>query len=166
VRKLGCQSRNHIDCDVENELWECAKCHRKFCYQDGGADDLPDYCDDCWRMAHLPGSGEALGSSTTRAPKVWHTFRTTARDTANNFTSGTAELIVTDGRGYLWLGDSNGVLVGWIDGKELDVIARRWLDLRSLRNRKKEAARFVRIRRWQDKQLRNAASKPVTPTGM
>lgn len=158
MRKRGCQSRNHIDCDVENELWECDSCHRKFCYRDGGADDLPNYCDDCWYLAHLPRRDKA-GSGLNGSPNLWHTFRITARDFNNNYTNGTAELVVTDGKGYLWLGDSNGALLGWIDAKELNAIAKKWLELRSSQGRKKDAARLGRIRRWQDKQLRNVASK-------
>jgi hypothetical protein len=153
VRKHGCQSRNHIDCDVENELWECAKCHRKFCYLDGGADDLPDYCDECWHLTHLSEwDGKEIDAGGSKQ-KIWHKFPIVAKDTAANYTSGIAEFIVADGKGYLWLGDSKDTLLGWIDGKEMDMIARKWLYLRSKEGRKTESARFERLRKWQDEQL-------------
>jgi hypothetical protein len=154
MRKRGCQSRNHIDCDVVNQLWECSKCHRKFCYRDGGADDLPDYCDECWYLAHLSERNEQAIDSKDAKPQVWHRFRLVAKDTSANYSTGIAELIVVDGKGYLWLGDAQDTLVGWIDGKEMDALARKWLYLRSKQGRQTESARFKRIRKWQDEQLR------------
>ena len=45
-RILGCQSTNHAAC--KGELWECRRCHKVICWEEGSADDLVDLCDDCW----------------------------------------------------------------------------------------------------------------------
>lgn len=44
-RILGCQSTNHAIC--KGELWECERCHKIVCWEEGST-DLPDVCDDCW----------------------------------------------------------------------------------------------------------------------
>ena len=45
-RIVGCQSTNHTVC--YGELWECERCHKIICWEEGCADDLVDVCDDCW----------------------------------------------------------------------------------------------------------------------
>ena len=45
-RIFGCESTNHIVC--KGELWECERCHKKVCWEEGSATDLVDLCDDCW----------------------------------------------------------------------------------------------------------------------
>jgi hypothetical protein len=44
-RIVGCQSTNHMSC--KGELWECERCHKIICWEEGSA-DLPELCDDCW----------------------------------------------------------------------------------------------------------------------
>jgi len=44
-RILGCQSINHTSC--KGELWECERCHKIVCWEEGST-DLPEVCDDCW----------------------------------------------------------------------------------------------------------------------
>lgn len=156
MRKRGCQSANHIDCDVDNELWQCTKCHRKFCYRDGAADDYLDYCDDCWGLAHLADRQDEKDKATMAESKKWYAFSFTAKDTANDFSTGTAGLIVAEGQGYLRLGDAENMLVGWISGDELDALVAKWLYLRSAPSRKSERARVDRIRELQDKQISKA----------
>jgi hypothetical protein len=104
---------------------------------------------------------EKRDSSGRPEPKVWNAFPILIRDSANDYVTGTAELIVANGNGYLWLGDDNDALLGWISEKQLDAIARRWLHLQSARGRKTESARFERIRRWQDRELRRIMQKSV-----
>ena len=153
MRKSGCQSRNHFDCHVENQLWECVKCHRKFCYADGGADAFPDYCDDCWHFAvSLQEGFEEKQKADNPDSKSWKEFPVMVRNTANNYANGSAELIVVNGKGYLWIGDSNGFLLGWVSSNQLDAISKEWQELRSEDGIRKQSARFDRIRR---KQIRN-----------
>jgi hypothetical protein len=45
-RIAGCQSINHVTC--RGEHWECRRCHKVICWEEGSADDLVDLCDDCW----------------------------------------------------------------------------------------------------------------------
>ena len=45
-RIVGCQSTNHSVC--QGELWECERCHKIVCWEEGCADELVDMCDDCW----------------------------------------------------------------------------------------------------------------------
>lgn len=44
----GCQSANHTECEPETEeLWECDRCRRSFCWGEGHANHRPEMCDDC-----------------------------------------------------------------------------------------------------------------------
>ncbi len=45
-RIVGCESENHISC--KGELWECERCYKIICWEEGYADNLVDLCDDCW----------------------------------------------------------------------------------------------------------------------
>jgi hypothetical protein len=45
-RIVGCQSTNHTFC--KGELWECERCHKKVCWEEGST-DLLNLCDDCWQ---------------------------------------------------------------------------------------------------------------------
>ena len=45
-RIIGCESENHTSC--KGTLWECERCHKIICWEEGHADDLPELCDDCW----------------------------------------------------------------------------------------------------------------------
>jgi hypothetical protein len=44
-RIIGCESKNHTSC--KGELWECERCHKKVCWEEGST-DLLELCDDCW----------------------------------------------------------------------------------------------------------------------
>jgi len=44
-RIIGCQSKNHTAC--KGELWECERCHKIVCWEEGST-DLIELCDDCW----------------------------------------------------------------------------------------------------------------------
>lgn len=44
-RIVGCESNNHSSC--KGELWECERCHKKVCWEEGST-DLLELCDDCW----------------------------------------------------------------------------------------------------------------------
>lgn len=50
-RMQGCQSTNHINC--HGELWQCGKCGKTVCCNEGSDDD-PDLCDDCWAKKDSP----------------------------------------------------------------------------------------------------------------
>lgn len=163
MRKHGCQSRNHIDCDVDNELWRCVNCHRKFCYRDGGADDLPDYCDDCWSLAHRH-EFPVEDDQNDLEPETWHEYPVVFRNSANAFSTGIAKFVVAKGEGYMWLGDAEGKIVGWMDGKQFDAIAKKWLFLRTAQGKKKEATRFDRLKKWRDKQLWKRLQEPINPS--
>jgi len=52
-RIVGCQSTNHSEC--KGELWECERCHKIICSEEGYADDLVDVCDDCWYDIRVSG---------------------------------------------------------------------------------------------------------------
>jgi len=53
-RIVGCQSTNHVTC--KGELWECQRCRKKICWEEGLADDLVDLCDDCWYDVRVLGN--------------------------------------------------------------------------------------------------------------
>ena len=41
------------DCNFgEDDKFICDTCGREVCYCQGGADDMPDTCTDCWADAH------------------------------------------------------------------------------------------------------------------
>ncbi len=50
-RIVGCQSTNHTAC--RGELWECERCHKIICWEEGST-DLPELCDDCWCDVRMP----------------------------------------------------------------------------------------------------------------
>lgn len=52
-RIVGCQSTNHSSC--KGELWECERCHKVICWEEGHASDLPELCDDCWYNVRVLG---------------------------------------------------------------------------------------------------------------
>lgn len=62
-RIAGCQSTNHTEC--KGELWECKRCHRKICWEEGYADDLVDLCDDCWYDIKVLGHELSIGIMST-----------------------------------------------------------------------------------------------------
>jgi hypothetical protein len=62
-RILGCQSTNHTMCT--GELWECERCHKKICWEEGFADDLVDLCDDCWYDIRVLGHELSIGAVST-----------------------------------------------------------------------------------------------------
>lgn len=62
-RILGCQSTNHTVC--KGKLWECERCHRKICWEEGSADDLVDFCDDCWYDIKVLGHEFSIGVTST-----------------------------------------------------------------------------------------------------
>jgi len=51
-RIVGCESTNHTSC--KGELWECERCHKKVCWEEGSA-DLIDLCDNCWHDVLVSG---------------------------------------------------------------------------------------------------------------
>jgi hypothetical protein len=62
-RIVGCQSKNHTVC--KGELWECERCHRKICWEEGSVDDLVDFCDDCWYDIKVLGHEFSIGVTST-----------------------------------------------------------------------------------------------------
>lgn len=34
------------------ETYECVGCHKEVPWSNGGANDMPEHCDDCWAAAH------------------------------------------------------------------------------------------------------------------
>lgn len=62
-RIIGCQSTNHTVC--EGELWECHRCHKIVCWEEGCADDLIDLCDDCWYDIQVLGQKLSIGNVST-----------------------------------------------------------------------------------------------------
>ena len=56
-RIVGCQSTNHIDC--KGELWECERCHKIICWEEGST-DLIDLCDNCWYEVRVLGHASHL----------------------------------------------------------------------------------------------------------
>lgn len=61
-RIVGCQSNNHSIC--YGELWQCSRCHKIVCYQEG-SDDLPNVCDDCWKDIRVFGHQYSVGVVST-----------------------------------------------------------------------------------------------------
>lgn len=61
-RIIGCQSANHSTC--YGELWECRRCHKIVCYQEG-TDDLPEVCDDCWKDIRVLEHKYSIGMVST-----------------------------------------------------------------------------------------------------
>jgi len=57
-RIVGCQSDNHSAC--YGELWECRRCHKIVCYQEG-TEDLPEICDNCWSDIRVLGHKYSIG---------------------------------------------------------------------------------------------------------
>ncbi|MEW6085597.1 MAG: hypothetical protein AB1607_13480 [Chloroflexota bacterium] len=51
-RIVGCQSTDHTSC--KGELWECKRCHKVVCWEEGSV-DLIDFCDDCWYDIRVSG---------------------------------------------------------------------------------------------------------------
>lgn len=51
-RIVGCESTNHTSC--KGELWECERCHKKICWEEGSV-DLIDLCDNCWHAVRKLG---------------------------------------------------------------------------------------------------------------
>jgi len=51
-RIVGCQSTNHASC--KGELWECERCHKVICWEEGSV-DLINLCDDCWHEVRVLG---------------------------------------------------------------------------------------------------------------
>ena len=62
-RKVGCQSTNHMVC--KGKLWECERCHKLVCWEEGCADDLVDLCDDCWYDIEVLGQEYLIGNIST-----------------------------------------------------------------------------------------------------
>lgn len=53
-RIVGCESKNHTSC--KGELWECERCHKKVCWEEGSV-DLNNLCDNCWHDVRILGMG-------------------------------------------------------------------------------------------------------------
>ena len=52
-KPTGCESTNHrVPEDCYGELWQCSRCGKSICHQEGST-DRPDLCDDCWRIVML-----------------------------------------------------------------------------------------------------------------
>jgi len=62
-RIVGCQSTNHSVC--KGELWECERCHKIVCWEEGYADDLVDLCDDCWYDIEVLGQEYSIANVST-----------------------------------------------------------------------------------------------------
>jgi hypothetical protein len=62
-RIAGCQSTNHTVC--KGELWECRRCHRNICWEEGYDDELVDLCDDCWYDIKVLGHKLSIGVVST-----------------------------------------------------------------------------------------------------
>jgi len=56
-RIVGCQSTSHISC--KGELWECERCHKIICWEEGST-DLVNVCDDCWYDVRVLGNNNEL----------------------------------------------------------------------------------------------------------
>jgi len=65
-RIIGCQSINHVVC--KGELWECERCHKMICWEEGSADGLLELCDDCWHDVRV------LGKEYQTRLKQWTKF--------------------------------------------------------------------------------------------
>jgi hypothetical protein len=61
-RIVGCQSANHAVC--KGELWECERCHKIICWEEGST-DLPEICDDCWVGVRELGHEYSIGIEST-----------------------------------------------------------------------------------------------------
>jgi len=61
-RIAGCQSTNHTSC--KGELWECERCHKKVCWEEGST-DLVELCDDCWYDIRVLGHEFSIGNVST-----------------------------------------------------------------------------------------------------
>jgi hypothetical protein len=48
----SCESTNHTSC--KGELWECERCHKKVCWEEGST-NLIELCDDCWHDVRVLG---------------------------------------------------------------------------------------------------------------
>lgn len=49
VKYLACESTNHTEC--YGTLWECERCGRTMCCNEGMPDDgYFELCDDCWAV--------------------------------------------------------------------------------------------------------------------
>jgi hypothetical protein len=59
ARIVGCQSTNHTAC--KGELWECERCHKLICWEEGNADNLFEFCDDCWYDIRVLGQARSTG---------------------------------------------------------------------------------------------------------
>jgi hypothetical protein len=62
-RIVGCESTNHSSC--KGELWECERCYKKVCWEEGSADELVDFCDDCWYDIRVLGHEYSTGVVST-----------------------------------------------------------------------------------------------------
>lgn len=62
-RIFGCQSTNHTVC--QGELWECERCHKIICWEEGCADKHVDLCDDCWYDIVVLGYEYTIGVVST-----------------------------------------------------------------------------------------------------
>jgi hypothetical protein len=62
-RIIGCQSTNHSVC--KGEFWECERCHKIICWEEGSADDLVDLCDDCWYDIEVLGQEYSIANVST-----------------------------------------------------------------------------------------------------
>ncbi len=62
-RIVGCQSTNHSSC--KGELWECERCHKIICWEEGYADELVDVCDDCWYDIEVLGQEYSIANVST-----------------------------------------------------------------------------------------------------
>lgn len=61
-RIIECESSNHTSC--KGEIWECERCHKKVCWEEGSV-DLIDLCDDCWYDIRILGHEFSIGSVST-----------------------------------------------------------------------------------------------------
>lgn len=48
--RAACQSSGHEECRA-GPLWQCSKCRRRLCNEDGGDNGHPGLCDECWAAA-------------------------------------------------------------------------------------------------------------------
>jgi hypothetical protein len=62
-RIVGCESTNHTAC--KGGLWECERCHKIICWEEGSADELVDFCDDCWYDIQVLGHEYSTGVVST-----------------------------------------------------------------------------------------------------
>ena len=62
-RIIGCQSTNHAMCN--GELWECERCYKVICWEEGCADNLVELCDDCWYDIRVLRQKFSIGNIST-----------------------------------------------------------------------------------------------------